>query len=118
MSGQRCRQVAGFILQQECKEQADAFCNECSKPVCSDHSRVVGERILCLDCTKFALERDRNAIISSRSPGYYYDDDPYFYSFRTYPSYSYGSEFDESDRAGLESQKEGTGEFEQDFGGS
>ena len=118
MSGQRCRQVAGFILQQECKQAADAFCTECSKPICSDHSRVVSERILCLDCTKFLLERDRNTIVGSRSTGYYYDNDPYFYTYRHYPSYSYGREFDDRDRESLQSQQEGEGEFEKDFGGS
>jgi len=50
-------------------------------------------------------------------PGYYYDDDPYFFTYRYYPSYRYTSDFDERDRESF-GEKDRQGDFESNWSGS
>lgn len=126
MIEQRCKQLAGFMLEQDCKRQADAFCNSCQKPVCLIHSRILNNGIFCLDCTQLETERNPQANVQQRGQqegeegtDYSYDDDPYFYTYRSYPGYRrHDSEFTDADRADFVTSEGNVGEFEQDFDGS
>jgi hypothetical protein len=46
----RCRQDVGFAIPRPCKLRAHALCASCSRPVCREHGRTVGDKLLCVTC--------------------------------------------------------------------
>jgi hypothetical protein len=124
---QHCLHQVGFIFKGDCGQPADAFCNNCAKPICRKHCRVNHAMICCGKCSKDIYDLDLD---DSPSPDINHShNNPYFYhqhsdssrsSDSTHSSHGSGSEFTDSDRANFatESQSDGGGSFEQDFSGS
>ena len=72
-----CNEISGFLFNHPCSGFADANCERCQKPVCTEHLREIDGRPVCIECAKSAGRKGIGRRGTSHHDAYY--DDPYFY---------------------------------------
>jgi hypothetical protein len=99
----KCKERSGFLFAHPCEYAAAARCSHCGKPVCGRHVRDHEGQKLCISCHKNTAPPPADPAVARATDGraghYTYYDDPYWYSYYHYRSYSY---YDASDHGAFE----------------
>ena len=45
-----CRSKVGFLFLRDCRNEAVGECEDCGRPVCIEHRRPMGGRLVCMEC--------------------------------------------------------------------
>ncbi|RMH56211.1 MAG: hypothetical protein D6679_09780 [Candidatus Hydrogenedentota bacterium] len=110
-------------MKRACENIASRNCDVCRKPICTQHTRTIGEKRYCIACyKKEALEKkfpQSQARVRDRRRGYSYYD-PFLYHHYYYHDYDpyYDSVYDRGDAAHFDERADGIDsddDFESDY---
>lgn len=80
-----CNEKAGFLFKHACLRPPVTHCENCSKPICSDHMRQHDSRSLCIKCAQ--KEAGSEGYLDRSRYQQTYHNDPYFYGGYHYNGY-------------------------------
>lgn len=81
-----CQEKSGFLFKHACAYLAEQACQQCRKPICSRHARILEDQLVCIACSKQGARPD--GVRPGPTDNTYYDDS-YSYAGRHYQGYGH-----------------------------